>query len=215
MATLFDTNFSFSAPSSPSSTDDSTTCTRSSSRAVSPCSTAPAYPPPRFSMTDLSAHFASQNLRTPNAQMAYESCDAYANLDGDEEGWAIPSAEDDEDDATVDALRRVRSYSPGRRERRQQTARLLCTTNHRGEIAALVARMVARGEQCAVSSSPTTGCQEDEGYGSDNDEMMSGTSAGSSRRPSLIPSRSRLDSKGGAACVKKNVRVRKGTKERR
>lgn len=219
---MFDENFSFDAPRSPS-TGSSTAATRDSSRAVSPCSPTTPFPPPRLSVTDLAAHFACQRIRTAS-QVCYDTCESYANTDGDEAGWSVPSTEVTDDNPSNRLSRSrtfpTRPHSPSRRAQRQLNTRLLCSTTHRGDIAALVARMVESKEQCSVSTSGSNSpSHEDEGYSSennDNDREMSGTST--SRRSSVatVKYRRSSDYKGiGGACVSKNVRLRKREPTRR
>ncbi|KAK5170958.1 uncharacterized protein LTR77_004102 [Saxophila tyrrhenica] len=214
MANMFDENFSFESPRSPSTTSSS--ATRESSRSVSPCSAASPFPPPRLSVTDLAVQFAGQRLRK-EATICYEPCDAYANTDGDEDGWAIPSLEDSDGSRLLSRSRTYprRAQSPSRRMQRQVNTRLLCSTSHHRDIAALVSRMVESSDQCSIAPPGSlTPTHEDEGYSSDNDEQMSGLSA--SRRPSLAMSKSRSDlRRGSRASVSKDVRFRKNEKCRR
>jgi hypothetical protein len=107
-----------------------------------------------------------------------------------------------------------RSQSPPRRIQRQMNSRLLCSTSHHREIAAIVSRMVESNEQCSITPPDSTmPAHEDEGYSSDSDEPMNGPS--SSRRSSVATIKSRpdfrrsSDYKSGGTCVTKNVRFRK------
>ena len=216
--TMFDENFSFDSPRSPS-INSSTAATRDSSRSVSPCSAAGPYPPARFSVTDLAVQFADQRIRR-EAPICYDSCDAYANNDNDAD-WSIPSIDDEE----YDQLSRSRTFpqrphSPSRRVQRQLNTRLLCTTSHHRDIAALVARMVNSKEQCSItppeSMTPTEIENEDEGYDSGEDTMAS-----TPRRQSVASTKSKSgykrssDLKNGGACVSKNIRLRKDRHHRR
>ncbi|EMF14070.1 uncharacterized protein SEPMUDRAFT_147907 [Sphaerulina musiva SO2202] len=215
---LFDENFTFEPPRSPSSGSDTTTTTTSSfttrdtSRAVSPCTSSSsagsaASPVPRFSVTDLAVDFASSRLRH-EAQICYDSCEAYANMDDDDASWEIPGSDDSNDSSSMtETLSRPRtlppppvlqrSYSPSRRMARQLNTRLLCSTSHAKDIAALVGQMVERKEHCNVvmmrSDSRMQRCDtnmnmsnnnEDEGY--DSGTGGSTTTRLSSRRSSSI-----------------------------
>jgi hypothetical protein len=214
---MFDENFTFDSPRSPS-IGSSTTMTRDSSRSVSPCSAASPFPPPRMSVTDLAAQFAGQRLRR-EATICYDSCEAYANNDGDEDGWAIPPI-DSSDSLSRSRTFPQRSQSPSRRMQRQLNTRLLCNTSHHRDIAALVSRMVESNDQCSITPpGSTTPAHEDEGYSSENEEAMSGMST--SRRSSLALTKSRTDycrgsdRRGSRASVSKDVRFRKNDKSRR
>lgn len=216
--TMFDENFSFDSPRSPS-INSSTAATRNSSRSVSPCSAAGPFPPPRFSVTDLAAQFADQRIQKQTS-ICYDNCETYANNDDDAD-WSIPTIEDDE----YNQLSRSRTFpqrphSPSRRMQRQLNTRLLCTTSHHRDIAALVARMVNSKEQCSItppgSGSPTRAEVEDEGYDSGE-----GPTTTSTRRSSVATIKSRTDYrrssdlKNGGACVSKNIRLRKDRNHRR
>lgn len=140
-------DFSFDTPRSPSIDSNDTTTT---SRSVSPCSPTTPYPTPQYSVTDLSADFGRQRLRQ-DSQIYSQPCEAYANLD-DDAGWSLEA----EDPATPHFASRVHSgsaVSSRRRTERQASARLLCSTSHHRDIAALVSRMVGSQEQCFLSSS--------------------------------------------------------------
>ena len=217
---MFDKNFSFDGPRSPS-IGSSSSATRDSSRSVSPCSTSVPFPMPRLSVTDLAAQFADQRIRKESA-ICYDSCEAYANNDSDA-GWSIPSM--DEDD--LQSLSRARTFpmraqSPSRRTQRQLNTRLLCSASHHQDVAALVARMVDEGVQCSItpsgSTSPTRTEDEDEGYktASDVDMVLP-----ASRRSSVAPVRPRMgsrtgsDLRSGGAHVNKNIRQRKDRSYRR
>lgn len=217
---LFDENFTFEPPRSPSSGSDTTTTTttssfttRDTSRAVSPCTSSSssvgtaASPVPRFSVTDLAVDFASSRLRH-EAQICYDSCEAYANMDDDDASWEIPGSDDSNDSSSMtETLSRPRtlppppvlqrSYSPSRRMARQLNTRLLCSTSHAKDIAALVGQMVERKEHCNVvmmrSDSRMQRCDtnmnmsnnnEDEGYDSGTGGSI--TTRLSSRRSSSI-----------------------------
>ena len=216
---MFDENFSFDSPRSPS-IGSSTTATRDSSRSVSPCSAAGPFPPPRFSVTDLAAQFADQRIRK-ESPICYDDCQAYANND-DDANWSIPSIEDSD----FNQLSRARTFpqrphSPSRRVQRQLNTQLLCSASHHRDIAALVSRMVDSKDQCSItppgSMTPTRSEDEDEGYDSGEDSIMSTTF----RRSSVATVRSRNDSrrgsdlKNGGACVNKNIRFRKDRNYRR
>lgn len=219
---MFDENFSFDSPRSPS-IGSSTAATRDSSRSVSPCSSTTPFPPPRMSVTDLAAHFASQRIRT-TSQICYDSCEPYANNDGDEAGWSIPSIED-ADDNNSNRLSRSRTFptrpqSPSRRAQRQLNTRLLCSTSHLRDIAALVEGMVESNDQCCISTSGSSLLShEDEGYSSDsndNDHEMAGMPASRRSSAATVKYRRSSDYKGmGVACVSKNVRLRKRETARR
>ena len=207
---MFDENFSFDTPRSPS-LDSATGTTRDSSRSVSPCSAAGPFPQPRFSVTDLAVQFADQRLRQ-DSRIYYDSCEAYANTDNDDD-WSIPSIETDD----ITALSRSRTFpqrphSPSRRIQRQVNTRLLCTPSHRRDVAALVARMVETEEQCSVM----TPVPEDEGYDSSDDTVVMPTA----RRASIATAKSRQDYRRSSdlnttgACVSKSVRFRKDRNRR-
>lgn len=181
---MFDENFTFSrspswtSSSSSASTSDPTT--RSPSRSVSPCSPLSAFPPPPqgYSVTDLAADLDRQRIR-PDAQIAYQPCDSYANTIDDDAAWDIPTAttcSDSEGDSAYSGSMRAiststststtslsrmrsqpasRSYSPSRRTARQSGTRMLCaSTHHAKDIAALVSRMVSSSDQCSVAAPP-------------------------------------------------------------
>ena len=215
---MFDENFSFDTPRSPSLDSSTTTTTRDSSRAVSPCSTAGPYPPPRYSVTDLAAQFADQRIQK-GSQICYDSCDTYANNDNDAD-WSIPSIEDT-DLAPLSHARTFpqRAHSPSRRAQRQLNTRLLCTASHQRDISSLVANMVDSHDQCLVASPDSftsTTVDDDEGYNSGNEVTMT-----TSRRSSVATIRSRhdyrrsSDLKANAACVSKSIRFRKDRHHRR
>lgn len=217
---MFDENFSFDTPRSPS-IGSSSTATRDTSRSVSPCSAASPFPPPRFSVTDLAAQFADQRIHK-QSRICYDSCESYANLDNDED-WSIPSAEND-DYSTLSRSRTFpqRAHSPSRRTQRQVNSRMLCNVSHHRDIAALVARMVDSKEQCSVSRSdsfvPVAADEdEDEGYNSFEDSEMAGTS----RRSSLAALATRHDVRRASntsrtgACVSKAIRLRKDNHHKR
>ncbi|KAF7189014.1 hypothetical protein HII31_09637 [Pseudocercospora fuligena] len=211
---MFDANFTFDTPRSPSLDSTShTISTRETSRSLSPCSPTGPYPPPRFSVTDLAASFASSRLRH-DSQICYDSCEAYANND-DDAGWEIPR--DDVDLAPVSRSRTLpaRPHSPSRRMQRQANTRLLCSTTHTKDIEALVSRMVACQDQCEVNSdsaSPTIEV-DDEGYDSPD--------ANQSRRSSIAVQKTRFDYRRSSdmratgARVNKTVRCKKDQKHRR
>lgn len=209
---MFDENFSFGTPRSPSLDSSNASSTRDTSRSVSPCSPTGAYPPPSFTVTDLAAQFAGQRIRR-DAQMCYDSCEAYAAND-DDAGWSIPPVEE-EDFAQISRSRTcppARSHSPTTRVRRQANARLLCTSSHREELAQLVSRMVQRNEQCSVTSPPdslSAVVDEDEGY-----DSSEGLTPVQSRRSSNANNRIKAglrrssDMKSTGACVSKCARLR-------
>jgi len=211
---MFDENFSFASPRSPS-LNSSSGATRESSRAVSPCSTFGLSPQPRFSVTDLAVQFADQRLRH-DSQICYDSCEAYANND-DEADWSIPSIEEDD----INSLSRSKTYpqrphSPSIRSRRQINTRLLCTTSHQRDVAALVARMVESEDQCSITPPEATSpLPEDEGYDTSDDTMTD-----TSRRASLATTKSMQeyrrssDFKSTGACVSKSIRYRKDRNRR-
>ncbi|PPJ49875.1 hypothetical protein CBER1_05022 [Cercospora berteroae] len=225
---LFDENFTFDTPRSPSLSSDFTLSTRDTSRSVSPCTadTTTAYPPPRFSVTDLAVSFASSRLRH-DSQICYDSCEAYANMDDDDAGWEIPGV-NEEYSYPMSRTRTLpqRSHSPTRRMARQVNTRLLCSTAHAKDIEALVSRMVDSKEHCNVVGSSTSSestkrsvetMNDDEGY-----DSGSGLSAATSRRSSLAVQRSRMDYRrtsdlksAGGARVSKAVRQKKDIKHRR
>ncbi len=220
MVAMFDENFSFDSPRSPS-IGSSTAATRESSRSVSPCSTAGPFPPPRMSVTDLAAQLAGQRLRK-EATICYDSCEAYANKDGDEDGWAIPPLDSNDDYQSLSRSRTFpqRSQSTSRRTQRQLNTRLLCSTTHHRDVAALVSRMVESNDQCSITPPGcVTPTHDDEGYSSENDEQMTGMSA--SRRSSVATTKSRSDYRRGSdyvgsrASVSKDIRFRKNEKHRR
>ncbi|KAI5358169.1 hypothetical protein Slin15195_G064960 [Septoria linicola] len=216
---LFNEDFAFdSTPRSPSLSSDLTLSTRDTSRSVSPCTATSAYPAPRFSVTDLAASFSNSRLRH-DSQICYDSCEAYANMD-DDAGWEIPGASDDY--LTVSRSRTItqRSHSPSRRMARQASTRLLCSTTHAKDIAALVSQMVDSKEHCNVVASSESVKQSVEAM--DDEGYDSGTSAAASRRSSLAVQRSRLDYRrtsdlktAGGARVCKAVRQKKEVKQRR
>lgn len=179
---MFDENFTFSrSPSWTSSTSSTTPATREPSRSVSPCSPLSAFPPPPqgYSVTDLAAELDRQRIR-PDAQIAYQPCDSYANTTDDDSAWDIPPAattcSDSEADSTYSgstrafstststtslsrmrshAVAHARSYSPSRRSARQSGTRMLCASSHHAkDIAALVSRMVSSSDQCSVAAPP-------------------------------------------------------------
>jgi len=218
---MFDENFTFDSPRSPS-LGSSTSATRDSSRAVSPCTQSVPFPP-RFSVTDLAAQFADQRLRKESS-ICYDNCEPYAN-DDDDADWSIPSIDDDQEFNQLSRARTfpMRSHSPSRRTQRQLNTRLLCTPSHHRDIATLVARMVNAKDQCSItppgSTTPTGVAEdEDEGYNSSSDVDMAPPT---SRRSSVATIRSRVESrrgsdlKSGGACVNKSIRLRKDRNHRR
>ena len=219
---MFDENFTFDAPRSPS-IGSSTNATRDSSRSVSPCTQSVPFAPPRFSVTDLAAQFADQRIRK-DASIYYDSCETYANNDDDAD-WSIPSIDDDEDFKQLSRARTfpTRSHSPSRRTQRQLNTRLLCTTSHHRDIATLVARMVNSKDQCSItppgSTTPTRVAEdEDEGYNTGSDVEMA---VPTSRRSSVATTKSRVESRrgsdlrSGGACVNKSIRLRRDRNHRR
>jgi len=217
---MFDENFTFDASRSPSLDSSNAPSTRDTSRSVSPCSTMGPFPLPTYSVTDLAAHFADQRLRT-GSQICYDSCEAYANND-DEASWSVEPSIEDADTAIAPVSRSRRSvqrparpHSPSQRLQRQVNARLLCTSSHHRDIAALVSRMVESKQQCSVSPpqaiAPTAeAAQEDEGYDSSD-----GSTAVQSRRSSVAVNGKRVDHRrssdmrASGACVSKSVRFRR------
>jgi len=216
---MFDENFTFDTSRSPSLDSSNAPSTRDTSRSVSPCSPMGTFPQPTYSVTDLAARFADQRIRT-GSQICYDSCETYAN--SDDAGWSIePSIEvEDADIASISRSRTfpqrfTRLHSPSQRQQRQVNARLLCTSAHHRDIAALVSRMVESKEQCSVSPpqaiAPTTAvAPEDEGYDSSD-----GFTAVQSRRSSVavgsrrVENRRSSDMKTTGACVSKAVRFRR------
>lgn len=216
---MFDENFSFeTARSSSIDSNTNTLSTRDTSRSVSPCSPTGPHPPPRFSVTDLAASFATSRLRH-DSQICYDSCDSYANMD-DDAGWEIPAVEGpDFPELSRSRTSPHRSHSPSRRLQRQINARLLCSMSHAKDIASLVSRMVDCKEQCTVTSpgNATPSIEEDEGYNSSENAMSQ------SRRSSMAPARVRSgleyrrssDFKTTGAYISKATRFRKDRKHKR
>lgn len=213
---MFDENFTFDTPRSPSLDSNSNTLsTRDTSRSVSPCSPTGPFPPPRFSVTDLAASFANSRLRH-DSQICYDSCESYANMD-DDAGWEIPAAEES-DFPEVSRSRTFpqRPHSPSRRLQRQVNTRLLCSMSHAKDIAALVSRCK---DQCNVisSGSVSPSVEEDEGYNSSENTVSQ------SRRSSMVPAKVRSgmeyrrssDFKTTGAYVSKATRFRKDKKHKR
>lgn len=206
---MFNENFTFDGPRSPSTESSNAPSTRDTSRSVSPCSPTGPFPPPRFSVTDLAAQFDQQRLRH-DSQICYQSCESYANTD-DDAGWALPSAgEGEELDMPVPSRARTapaRSYSPGRRMQRQANTRLLCTASHQDDIASLLSRMIDTN-QCNITSRqsrpspPASRSEDDEGY--DSTEC-------SSRRTSVVNLKYRRasDMHRTGASICKDARFRK------
>lgn len=205
---MFDHNFSFDTPRSPSIESSNASSTREPSRSVSPCSAVGPFPPPRYSVSDLAAQFADQRIQR-KSQICYDSCETYANND-DDAGWQLP--EDDVDMQPISRSRTFpqRSHSPSQRQQRQVNARLLCSSSHRQELAALVARMVQSKEQCSVHQieSIQAVAVEDEGY--DSSEQSTPVH---SRRSSIAVQKQQYrrssDMKSTGASVRKDVRFRK------
>ncbi|EMC99092.1 hypothetical protein BAUCODRAFT_391215 [Baudoinia panamericana UAMH 10762] len=215
---MFDENFTFDTPRSPSLDSSNSPSTRAPSRSVSPCSPTTPFPAPSFSVTDLAAQFGNSRIER-RAQICYDSCAAYAACD-DDAGWYVgPSIDDDNLDKAPtsysrrDSLRPARPHSPTQRSRRQCNARLLCSASHHRDIAALVARMVDSGEQCSVSASSNVAMDaEDEGYDSSSQSLT----PAQSRRSSLAITgkkqdgrRLSRDTKSAGACVSKTARLRR------
>ncbi|KAF2770215.1 hypothetical protein EJ03DRAFT_76853 [Teratosphaeria nubilosa] len=216
---MFDDNFAFNASRSPSlsSTSNESISDREPSRSVSPCSATSSLPPPPFSVTDLAAQFSTSRIRR-DAQICYDSCEAYAAQD-DDAGWTLePEDEEDVPSARSPALPIIpppRPHSPSQRTRRQMHARLLCSTSHHRDISALVARMVQSSSQCTVTppeAITATAEPDDEGYDSTDN-----SSVGQFRRASLAASRPRTSCRRSAdfmktssgACVSKSTRFRR------
>lgn len=213
---MFDENFSFDTSRSPSLDSSNSPSTRDTSRSVSPCSSAAPFPPPRLSVTDLAAQFADQRLRK-ESQVCYDSCQSYANTDDDASWQVEPLREVDFRHVSRSQTfppRSRRSHSPSQRVQRQVNARLLCSSSHHRDIAALVARMVQSSDQCSVNPPPdtitTAALEDDEGY-----DSSEGLSPVNSRRSSVATSRQRSeyrrssDMKSTGACVSKSARFRK------
>lgn len=207
---MFDSNFTFDTPLSPTLTSTtSASGTRHNSRSVSPCSPTSAFPPPRFSVTDLAAQFADSRIRS-DSRIFQDSCAAYANMDDDDADWSIPSIEEDEPLSRSRTFPQ-RAYSPSRRTQRQANTRLLCSATHRQELAALVGRMVERNEQCSITPPET----EDEGYNSAGDSPKSRRSSVATAqlsRPQMSYRRN-SDMRTSGCCVRKDVRFRKGSEK--
>lgn len=202
---MFSRNFSFEAPRfperSPTYSDSNSITTRDTSRSVSPCSTSASSSTSysiksnsrqdhNASVTDITSQFASHRLRR-EALIAYEPCDSYANLDDDDAAWR-PEGADEGWFCTRERSRTSivqRPHSPSRRTQRQVNTRLLCSGNHRAEIARLVERMVERGDQCEIApptsiTHPVLAAEEDEGYDSDDASgLRSRSSSGHTSRP--------------------------------
>lgn len=237
---MFDTNFSFGGGARSASLDSaaSSSAPTSLSRSVSPCSELTAYPQPQFTVTDLAASFGRSRLRH-EAQICYDPCAAYAATD-DDAGWQLsddePVVASIETGTATSASRaaartpRARAHSPTRRVQRQSNGRLLCSASHHKDIAALVSRMVARGDQCSVAAAPgighgmlgeaagaglmvpSTAADDDEGY--DSSEYFE--PAPRSRQSSSAMPRHRLEYRRSSefksttgACVNKAIRLRK------
>jgi hypothetical protein len=219
---MFDENFSFDASRSPSLDSSNAPSTRDTSRSVSPCSAVGPFPPPpaTFSVADLAAQFADSRIRQ-DSRVYNDPCEAYAAMD-DDAGWVIEPAT--EVDIAIAPLaksstfpqRAPRQHSPSHRIQRQANARLLCTSSHRQEVAALVARMVQTQEQCSVASSesgsPISTIAEDEGYDSSD-----GATPVQSRRSSIVPGVRRMESRRPSeakvnACVSKSIRFHRREK---
>jgi hypothetical protein len=219
---MFSPTFTFDAPRSPSLDSTNTTSTRDTSRSVSPCSPTSAFPPPRYSVTDLAAQMDKQRLRS-EAQICHQPCSAYANTD-DDAVWALPPLSGDEAMPTA-VLRRVRtapvtgrSTSPtSRRLQRQTNSRLLCSATHHKDIASLLERMVNTSEQCSVApptslAVPTHPTEDDEGYDSAEDEREPSSVA--ARKVSVVvlrrgaEFRRASDFRKTGASISKDVRFR-------
>nr|POE66215.1 hypothetical protein CFP56_54477 [Quercus suber] len=166
----------------------------------------------------LSTLFAHSRLRTEST-ICYDPCDAYANLD-DDAGWIISdSPTSDYRPSASTTFASIRSSSSSHhRSARQSHARLLCSSAHRHDIAALVARMVQSRDQCSVVAhtelhpSELVPGAEDEGY--DSSEMDDGETSYSRRSSRAIPPRSleyrrSSDMRCGSTCVNKTTRFRK------
>ena len=208
---MFDENFNFGQPASPTLTSTTDSSTRDSSRSVSPCSPTSAFPPPRFSVTDLSAQFADSRIRN-DSRIFTDSCAAYANTDDDEADWSIPSIEPQSD---YNPLLRSRTFparpsSPSRRTQRQVNSRLLCTSSHRQELLSLVSRMVESNDQCSISPTET----EDEDYTSESPKSRrSSVAVGRPSRPDAGYGRG-ADMRVSGACVSKDTRFRRGSERK-
>lgn len=216
---MFDQNFTFDPLRSPSLDSSNASSTHDSSRSVSPCSpTGPLPPPARCSVNDLASQFDRQRLRQ-DAQICYQPCDSYANLD-DDAGWAIPAADSSLDDLDMSPPTRVRtaparSYSPSRRLQRQAQTRMLCSGTHHKDIAVLLEGMIDSSEQCSITKRPSFR-DEDEGY----DSAEAGDRVGS-RRSSAVLSRRPTDYRRASdlnrtgASISKSIRFRSKEKSLR
>lgn len=211
---MFDENFSFDKPRSPSVDSSNASSTRDHSRSPSPCSPTSAYPPLNFSVTDLAARFSDARVR-PDSQIMYDSCAAYAAAD-DDAGWTLESTAEAESELRrpSSSSRRFpqrappRPHSPSQRSQRQANARLLCFSAHRADIAALVSRMVNTNDQCSVASGDLNPSRtDDDGYDSSD-----GSTPVQSRRASVASIRSRRGSElrgMSSAGVCKSTRLRR------
>jgi len=223
---MFDENFCFAPVRSGSLGSTTSSSTEQTSREVSPCSPINALPPPAYTMTDLAACLGRSRLRQ-DAQICYDSPEAYANMD-DDAGWTldpVPSTESESSDRP--RSRMVTSSQPqSRRAQRHSNTRLLFSAAHRKDIAALVARMVESEEQCSVapaeilSSTPSTttiSVDDDEGYDSSSelwDPSTESRQASTSAPRMRIRYRRSMELKNNSACVRKPVRLRKDKKWR-
>ncbi|WPG98827.1 Hypothetical protein R9X50_00162500 [Acrodontium crateriforme] len=209
---MFDENFSFAAPRSPSQDSNNTFSTREPSRSVSPCSPAAPVPPLQFTVSDLAAQFAGQRIQR-KAQMRYDSCESYANLD-DDAGWELEPVQNNAD---MQPISRSRTYpqpphSPSQRQRRQASTLLLCSSTHHRDIAQLVSRMVENNDQCSVTPSNliTPPRAESEEYDS-NDETRRTIAPrrASIAIPKRVDYRRSSELKSGGNCVSKSARFRR------
>ena len=206
---MFDENFSFDAPRSPSLDSNNTSLTREPSRSVSPCSAAGSAPLLQFSVTDLAAQFSNQRIQR-RAQICYDSCESYANND-DEAGWQIEPALSDADFQPIARSRTFpqRPHSPSQRQRRQASALLLCSSSHHRDIAELVSRMVKANDQCTVTSSDFSSSNQ-----ADQDEYESSEDVQRTRRSSIAVQkrtdhRRSSEIKTSSGCVSKTNRFRR------
>jgi hypothetical protein len=192
---------------------------------VSPCSPITAYPAPQLSVTDLAASFGRSRLRA-DAQICYDDCNAYAGNPDEDAGWSLdplPASSSSYETASRSSSSRTSGRSTTHRARRQSNSRLLCSTAHHKDIAALVARMVDCQEQCSVAVAGSSSVEDDEGYDSyeyfdpEQPHPPSANASAAPRRPRLEYRRS-MDLKtgtNGGACVSKSIRMRKDRVQKR
>ena len=213
---MFDENFSWDTRRSPSLESSNAPTTRDTSRSVSPCSPEGPFPPPRFTMSDLAAQLGDSRLRH-DSRINYDSCEAYGATD-DDAGWRIePTIEETCTMALLDRSRTypqkpARPHSPTQRAQRQSNARLLCTSAHQQELAALVLRMVQSQDQCLVAETyaPITIVAQD----ADEDDSSDGSTLAQSRRSSILPNDRRRLSDMKITGTRVNKSARFGRRER-